>query len=340
MEFDVIKKETVLLNPQKQMARRVIPSEIRIDPLTGRSARICHFMKLHWEKPDFDALVAGTDAWCPFCEDKVLSVTPCFPEELIPEGRLQKRDMVIFPNIAPYDTIGAVATFGSRHYIPMTGFTADHMAAAFGFTLDFFKRVAAAGHPESVYHVVNWNYMPPAGSSLIHPHLQVFSTSSPPNLLRQELEASQNYFDQHGSTYWDDLVIAEKESDERYLGRIGRTHWMTAFAPMGVAGDVLAVVEDARCTLDLRWQDLSDLATGLEKLMAEYDKMGVYSFNLNFFTAVWGDDHFRFHLLFSPRTFFNQKLGTPDIGALRNLFNETLCMAFPEEINQMLKNSF
>ncbi|MGD9309030.1 MAG: hypothetical protein PVG51_07835 [Desulfosarcina sp.] len=340
MEFDVIKKETVLLNPQKQMARRVIPSEIRIDPLTGRSARICHFMKLHWEKPDFDALVAGTDAWCPFCEDKVLSVTPCFPEELIPEGRLQKRDMVIFPNIAPYDTIGAVATFGSRHYIPMTGFTADHMAAAFGFTLDFFKRVAAAGHPESVYHVVNWNYMPPAGSSLIHPHLQVFSTSSPPNLLRQELEASQNYFDQHGSTYWDDLVIAEKESDERYLGRIGRTHWMTAFAPMGVAGDVLAVVEDARCTLDLRWQDLSDLATGLEKLMAEYDKMGVYSFNMNFFTAVWGDDHFRFHLLFSPRTFFNQKLGTPDIGALRNLFNETLCMAFPEEINQMLKNSF
>lgn len=340
MQFDSIQKETIILNPQKEMAQRRIPSEIRVDPLTGRTARICHFMKLQWEKPDFDAMVAGTDAWCPFCEGKVLSVTPCFPPELIPEGRMQQGDMVIFPNIAPYDCIGAVATFGSRHYIPMTDFTVSHMAAAFGFTLDFFRRIAAAGHPESVYHIVNWNYMPPAGSSLIHPHLQVFSTSSAPNLLREELVASQTYKEMNGSCYWDDLVAAEKAAGDRYLGKIGRTHWISAYAPMGVAGDVLAVVEDVRCTLDLTRDDLSDLAAGLAKLMAEYDKMGIYSFNMNFFTAVWGDDHFRFHLLFSPRTFFNQQLGTPDIGALRNLFNETLCMAYPEEINEMLKKGF
>ncbi|MEJ2041546.1 MAG: hypothetical protein P8X55_21855 [Desulfosarcinaceae bacterium] len=109
---------------------------------------------------------------------------------------------------------------------------------------------------------------------------------------------------------------------------------------MGVAGDVLAVVDEACCTLDLTAGDLSDLASGLAVLMAEYDKMGIYSFNMNFFTAAQGDDHFRFHLLFSPRTFFSQQLGTPDIGALRNLFNETLCMAYPEEINAILKTGF
>ena len=340
MQFESIKKETVMLNPQKAMASRRVPSEIRLDPLTGRTARICHFMELKWEKPDFDRLVSGTDAWCPFCAEKVLTVTPCFPAELIPEGRLQKNDMVIFPNIAPYDSIGAVATFGSRHYIPMTDLSADHMAAAFDFVIDFFRRIAAAGHPESVYHIVNWNYMPPAGSSLIHPHLQVFSTSTAPNLMRHEIEASRDYHDRHGSVYWDDLVAAERERGDRYLGRIGRTHWLTAFAPMGVAGDVLAVVEGACCTLDLTPQDLADLSTGLARLMTEYDQMGIYSFNMNFFTAVWGDDHFRFHLLFSPRTFFNQQLGTPDIGALRNLFNETLCMAYPEEINALLKQGF
>ena len=85
MQFDSIKKETLMLNPQKEMAPRRIPSEIRVDPLTGRTARICHFMELKWEKPDFNSLVAGTEAWCPFCEDKVLSVTPCFPAELIPD---------------------------------------------------------------------------------------------------------------------------------------------------------------------------------------------------------------------------------------------------------------
>ena len=76
MKFESIVKETVLSDPQKDGAERHIPSEIRIDPLTGRTARICHFMKLQWEKPDFEALVAGTEAWCPFCADKVLEVTP------------------------------------------------------------------------------------------------------------------------------------------------------------------------------------------------------------------------------------------------------------------------
>ena len=340
MEFEAVKKETVMLNPQKEMAERRIPSEIRIDPLTGRTARICHFMELKLEKPDFEAMVAGTDAWCPFCADKVLEVTPCFPPDLVEEGRMQKDDMVIFPNIAPYDSIGACATFGSRHYIPMLELEADHMAAAFGFTQDFFRRVDASGHPEAVYHIVNWNYMPPAGSSLIHPHMQVFSTSSAPNLMWSELEASRYYQESQGTNFWEDLVSAEKQAGERYLGKIGRTDWMTAFAPMGVAGDVLAVVENARCTLDLTTQDFRDIAAGLQKLLVEYDKMGVYSFNMNFFTGARDDGHYRFHLLFSPRTFFNQALGTPDIGALRNLFNETLCMAYPEEINGLLKGAF
>ncbi len=340
MIFESIRKETKILDPLKDLAERSIPSEIRIDPLTGRTARICHFMTLQWEKPDFEALIAGTHAWCPFCADKVLKVTPCFDPQLIPEGRLQKNDMVIFPNIAPYDSIGAVATFGHRHYIPMTEFDAAHMAEAFSFALDFFRRVEAAGHPESVYPIINWNYMPPAGSSLIHPHLQVFSTSSPPNLMEQELAAAEIYLQEHGSNFWDDLVAAEIRTGKRYLGKIGRSHWMSAFAPMGVAGDVLAVVEGVRCTLELSGQDLLDMATGLSRVMAEYDKIGVYSFNMNFFTGAKTDDHYRFHLLFSPRTFFNQQLGTPDVGALRNLFNETLCMAFPEDINSMLKTGF
>ena len=339
MKFETIKKETVMLNPIKDMAERRIDSEVRIDPLTGRTARICHFMKLQWEKPDFDALIAGTESWCPFCPDKVLKVTPCFPADLIPEGRLQKKDMVIFPNIAPYDSIGAVATFGP-HYIPMTDFSADLIADAFGFALEFFKRVEDSGHPESVYHLVNWNYMPPAGSSLIHPHLQVFSTSSAPNLMREELKASEVYSKNQDSNFWDDLIQVERKSGQRYLGKIGRAHWMTSFAPMGVAGDVLAVVEDVCCTMGLDDQNLLDLGTGIAKVITEYDKMGIYSFNMNFFTGAAADDHYRFHLFFSPRTFFNQKLGTPDIGALRNLYNETLCMAYPEEIKDLLVKSF
>jgi len=182
--------------------------------------------------------------------------------------------------------------------------------------------------------------MPVAGSSLIHPHAQLISTSNAPNLMRRELEASKHYRERRGSTFWEDLTAWEAKSGERYLGKIGRTHFMTTYAPIGVAGDVLAVVEDARCTLDLDPQDLHDLSSGIARAITVYDTMGIYSFNLAFFTGTPADDHFRFHLLFSPRTYFSPQLGTPDTNAMRNLFNETLCMAFPEEINERLKKGF
>ncbi|MBI5444257.1 MAG: hypothetical protein HY900_23980, partial [Deltaproteobacteria bacterium] len=295
---------------------------------------------LQWQKPDFEKLVAGTESWCPFCPDKVLQVTPSFPPELLPEGRLQKDDLVLFPNLAPYDAISAVATLGARHFFPMTEIEPGRIARAFSLAMEFFRKVHATAHPESVYHLINWNHMPPAGSSLIHSHLQVFASSSAPNLLRSELDAARTYFSCTGTNYWDALVRAEREAGQRYLGRIGRTDWLQAYAPMGVAGDVVAVVEGASATLDLTDQDLLDLGAGLAKAMAAYDGMGIYSFNMNFFPGAPGDAHARFHLVFSPRTFFNQALGATDIGALRNLYNETLCMAFPEEICDALRPHF
>ncbi len=340
MNFESTQKETIILNPMKDMARKAIPSEIRRDPLTGRTTRICHFMKLQWQKPDFDKLVDGTEKTCPFCPDRVMKITPCFPEEILPAGRLVSDDMVLFPNIAPYDSIGAVATLGSRHFIPMTEITAERVTKGFCLARDFFRKVRESGHPESVYHLINWNYMPPAGSSLIHPHLQVFSTASAPYLMQLELDAAKTYMENNGSNFWDDLVKAETESSERFLGKIGRTAWMTTYAPLGVAGDVLAVTDGVRSTLELSDEDLSDIAVGLSKVMAAYDKMGIYSFNMNFFMGAENDDHARFHLLFSPRTFFNQALGTPDIGALQYLYNESVCMAFPEDIKKMLVSEF
>jgi len=340
MKFEAAKKETVIIAPGEAGSRRAIPSEIRTDSLTGRSARICHFMKLDWQKPDFDALVAGTEKSCPFCPDKVMQITPSFPPEVLPEGRLISEDRVLFPNIAPYDSLGAVATMGSRHFIPMTELEPERIAAAFRLAMRFFRAVHQNGHPESVYHLINWNYMPVAGSSLIHPHLQVFATSFAPNLMRAELAAAAAYRQANGKNYWDDLVESEKAAGTRYLGRTGRTHWLSTYAPMGVAGDVLGVTEGVSATLELSDQDLNDIAAGLTRAMAAYDRMGIYSFNMNFFAGAVGDAHARFHLLFSPRTFFNQALGTPDIGALRNLYNETLCMAFPEEIATMLSPYF
>ncbi len=340
MEFRVETKETVILDPNQGMVRKAIPSEIRRDPLTGRTARICHFMKLNWPLPDFEAMVAGTEEYCPFCPDKIMKVTPGFPEELIPEGRIIQEDRIIFPNIAPYDGLSFVAVMSGRHFIPMVELTFDLIRDNLAMCLDFFRTVHDTGHPESVYHLINWNYMPPAGSSLIHPHLQVFVTGHAPNLMRQENEAARAYFEKTGANFWSGLAGTEEEIGERFLARTGRTVWLSSFTPMGVAGDVVGIVEGASSTLDLTGEDLDHLSQGLVNSIRAYKKMGIYSFNMNFFTGRQGDESAGFHILFSPRTFFNQTLSTPDVGAIRNLYNETLCMAFPEEIAEMLREDF
>jgi galactose-1-phosphate uridylyltransferase len=340
MKFEAIERKTVILDPNNNMQRKTIPSEIRKDPLTGKTSRICHFRPLKWEKPDIDQLIAGTEKTCPFCPDRVMKITPCFPEDIVPEGRLVLNDKVLFPNIPPYDILGAVANLGDRHYIPMTDFETERLADGFRLAINFFQHVNKINHPESVYHLVSWNYMPASGSSVIHPHYQVFATSYAPNQLRAELQAAERYMKKNGANYWDDLVKAERTAKDRFLGRIGRSNWMTVFAPLGVAGDVVAVIDDISTTLELTDDDLTDLATGLNHLMAAYDKMGIYNFNVSFYPGAAGDDFTRFHLVFSPRTYFNEALGTPDVAALRNLGNEGVCMAFPEDINKMLISEF
>ena len=74
--------------------------------------------------------------------------------------------------------------------------------------------------------------------------------------------------------------------------------------------------------------------------MAAYDRMGIYNFNMSFFSGAAEDAHARLHLLFSPRIYFNPAIGTPDVAALGRMFGESVCMGFPEEINGLLKVEF
>jgi galactose-1-phosphate uridylyltransferase len=110
-----------------------------------------------------------------------------------------------------------------------------------------------------------------------------------------------------------------------------------SYAPLGLAGDVLGVVDGVGSTLELNEENLMDLARGVARFLAVYDQMGIYSFNLNFFPGAPGDPTARFHVLLSPRAFFNQALATPDAAALRFLFNEPACLEFPEKIAHRLR---
>ena len=80
MNFKTVKEQAIIVDPRHPTQPKSIPVEVREDPLTGRTSRICHFGLLKWEKPDLEKLVAGTEAACPFCPDKVLVGHPSVPE--------------------------------------------------------------------------------------------------------------------------------------------------------------------------------------------------------------------------------------------------------------------
>ena len=235
MNFEAVHKETVMLNPQEDMAERRIPCEIRTDPLTGRTARICHFREeLKWDVPDLEALVAGSDAWCPFCPDKVLEGDALLPPR--PHSRRPASSRGTWsssptwrPMTAsrPWPPSGPATTFpcwtSRRSSCPLRSVSPWRSSSG----------SSARDTPSPCTTSSTGTTCPRRAAPWSTPHLQVFATSSAPNLMRMELEASRAYMDRSGKNYWEELTAVEMASGERYLGTIGRTHWMTSYAPMG-----------------------------------------------------------------------------------------------------------
>jgi len=85
---------------------------------------------------------------------------------------------VCFPNAFPYDQNNNVAIFSSRHFVPMNELTPEMMRDGFGVCHDYFHRVVEM-NLGCKYCSINWNYMPPSGGGLIHPHLQTIAGYKP-----------------------------------------------------------------------------------------------------------------------------------------------------------------
>jgi LAO/AO transport system ATPase len=67
IEYRVQKKISRIHDPRRNFELTEIESEVREDPLTGETARICHFSFPKREVPDLAPLAESTRANCPFC---------------------------------------------------------------------------------------------------------------------------------------------------------------------------------------------------------------------------------------------------------------------------------
>jgi UDPglucose--hexose-1-phosphate uridylyltransferase len=337
IEFRRERKAARLHDPRHDFALRTVESEIRWDPLTGDSGRICHFAFNSTPPADLDDLVAASAATCPFCGDKVNTVTPTFAGDEIPEGRLRHGEAVLFPNLFPYDDVSAVAVVSQTHFLPMDDVPEQAVVDGLGVARAFFDRCGPDAAPR--WSIVNWNYMPPSGGSQIHPHMQVVHTGTPGNAILRQQAAERAWRGEFGRPYAAQLIEAEHAAGERWIGEIDGVAFIAPFVPTGVLGDVTAIFPHAATIADLDQTRISAFARGLRRVLRGFAAKGLWSFNLVLFPAPVGADASTHWLAarIVPRLYINPALHVTDVAYMPLLLDERFAMTWPEETAEHLR---
>lgn len=339
VKFRRMQKQSRFLDPRQDFAEARIENEIRFDPLTGRTGRIAHFALPPLTPPDLEEMARiSLERGCPFCPDWLEKITPRFPADLIPEGRLHRGEATVIPNLSPYDQHSALTIMSRQHLLRLPDFTPDLLANAFGLSLEYFRRVDP-GPPS--FSLMNWNYFPPSGGSQLHPHLQLYVTDTPGNLLLAEIQASEKYYQENGGNFWADLIQAEKEAGERYVGQTGEVTWLVSYVPIGILGDVQAVFPRRGTLAELTADDLQAFSDGLVRVFRYFHDRGMYSFNLAFYPGPpEGAGRFWVHARVVPRFSVQPVLHASDVNTLQYLYDEPVTMIWPEEVTAGLKPYF
>jgi galactose-1-phosphate uridylyltransferase len=264
--------EAELLDPRRGFAPTKTTVEARRDPLTGHSARIIPAGS--FPPPavqDLERLAAETRDACPFCTERIAEQTPRLPADVWPDGRIGAGEAVLFPNLVPYAKWSCVSVYSpDRHLLPLPGLTPELVADNLRVQREF-ARAVLAHDPSSVWITVNANHLPPAGSSIFHPHLQGSANPAPTTM--QRLLAAVAPEDVRG------YVAAEREEGVRLVASSEAIDWVASFTPLGPA-EICAFVQGAGSPHELDDTRIDEVARGISAVLRLYDALGFQSFNL------------------------------------------------------------
>jgi UDPglucose--hexose-1-phosphate uridylyltransferase len=342
MEFrrEVLSSRMMTRNGSGQYSEAAVPLEFRFDPLTGRTCRIVQYSPERILAPSLTALERKSKKLgCPFCRPQVEKSTPRFPIDLIEEGIIRKGKAIAFPNLGPYDVYGVVVAISERHFIPLKDFDTETVLNALLAAQSYIKSVQEFD-VRAIYHFIAWNYMPPSGGSLIHPHLQSNAGYFPTDYQTQILQASEKYYQEKGTNYWSDLLKQEKQNAQRYIGQVGHTEWLTSFVPKGRLSDAMAVFPGKASIAELTKRDLEDFTNGLLKVFDYIDELNLISFNMSTYSG-FDKDRFWAHIRITPRgTLLYSPIDTSDQFYYQILQDENICILPPETMAEALRKRF
>jgi UDPglucose--hexose-1-phosphate uridylyltransferase len=210
---------------------------------------------------------------CPFCRERIFSVTPVFPDGT----RICRGESVTFPNLFPFGEWHTVTAITIRHQVDT--FTRKEIADALSGQAESLLKAPG-------YKSINWNYLPSAGASITHPHLQGLADRRAPVTADRYIAGGLRYFKKEGRTYWDDLRSSESSSPRYLFG--DELLWYAHPVPLGE--------REVRCVLPVATLEefpscIELFAEGLLAVIGMYRSLGTHAFNMSLFFDKNGEKH-------------------------------------------------
>lgn len=294
MEFACERRLARLHSPLKNFEIDEQVVEHRRDPLTGRRSIVLKgrrdYVKKYFQT-DESSLGETADRTrknCPFCPEKAGKSTPRFPAKLVPEGVIQVGEARTFPSLFAHSEFNAVTVVANSHYLRPRELTGKILSDALEASTRYLRLVHEK-NGETRYGAVLMNCLSPAGSTVVHPHMQALASDQPFNMLAEVDLRAREYWNVNGSNYWKDLIAEEKTRKERYLGPSGRSDWIMAYSPTG-SEEVWGIARDVSDLTRASSNTLSSLADGFSRVLNFYDQAGIRSFNAIVFSSPFGAD--------------------------------------------------
>jgi len=256
---------------------------------------------------------------CPFCREAVMTVTPTFPDG----NRIIRGECVTFPNLYP---------FGEGHVV--TVMTREHAVVAFSRqqVVDALLSQIEALKPLDGYPSINWNFLPSAGASLVHPHMQGLSDTYPSHIIKLSITASEQYRKKHRRNYWDAVREQEIVSDRYLFG--DEILWSSHAVPVGER-EVRGILPISSIDEMENYTDL--VARGILEIIALYRDLGTHAFNMSLFFDKSGKNHeLRAFCSLISRINPNPS-STSDSAFMERLHLEPVIMTLPEDLGKFYK---
>ncbi len=331
-----------LLDPRQGFTKRSYVIEIRKCPLTGWWCRInVERAKREREMPEeeiqkvINELSEVSRRSCVFCKENYEAATPKFVN--LRKDRYCRGKVILIPNLFPFGETHALAILDpEKHVRTPSEIDRDLLLDLLLVCAEYFKDVLKH-KPKHRFQYINMNLFFPAGSSIIHPHAQIFTSIKPTQIHFNMISKARKYYERWLHDMYVDFILTEL-GEERYIRRIGDFHIISSYAPIANY-DIVIISESLSNVLEADETTLGTLAECISRVLRSLQT--VYKqYSINF--AILSTSHPKYskfsklvvHVVCrkEPSRYY-----VNDVGFIELIHREPVVTTYPEDVAKRLR---